>query len=274
MLGSYAYSYDHLYGSIGTEKIHFSTVFARLDDIAATTGPSVQRYFSIHRLAVRLGNWELAGSESYLYGGPGRAFDPTLANPFNIYGLSWRNEQKEGNLGLGGEVAVRTERLGTFAGQLFVDDLQIDRSCDPECKQPSSYGLTVTADGLPLRGDQRWFASYTRVSNLAYNNKNPDEHYDVFGISLGRGFGDYDEARIGADLAIVPKTPLKVYAAHRRQGEGSYLLPFPLPADYASTPVIFAGVVSGITRVAVSGVCRWRAQNQITANAARWKAIS
>jgi hypothetical protein len=258
MLGNYAYTYDHVYGLIGNDKIHFSTVIARLDDIVPPTGPSIERYFSIHRLALHLGNLELAGTESYLYGGAGRGFEPTLANPFNIYALSWRNEQKEGNLGLGGEIAVRTQRFGTFGGQLFIDDLQVDHTCDPNCKQPSSYGLTATADGLPLVGDQRWYASYTRVSNLAYNNKNPDEHYDVFGVSLGRGFNDYDEARVGLDLALVPRTPLKLYAAHRRQGEGSYLLPFPVPADYATTPGIFSGVVMGVTRIGVSGASKWR----------------
>jgi len=258
MLGNYAYTYDHLYGLIGTDKIHFSTVIARLDDIVPATGPSIERYFSIHRLAMHWRNWELAGTESYLYAGVGRGFEPTLANPFNIYSLSWRNEQKEGNLGLGGDIAVRTERFGTFAGQLFIDDLQIDHSCNPNCKQPSSYGLTLTADGLPLVGDQRWFASYTRVSNLAYNNKNPDEHYNVFGIPLGRGFSDYDEARIGLDVALVPRTPLKLYAAHRRQGEGSTLLPFPVPADYATTPGIFSGVVMGVTRAGASGATKWR----------------
>jgi hypothetical protein len=258
MLGNYAYTYDHLYGLIGTDKIHWSTVIARLDDIVPATGASVERYFSIHRLAVRLGSWELAGTESYLYGGVGRGFEPTLANPFNIFGLSWRNEQKEGNLGLGGEIAMRTDHYGTFAGQLFVDDLQIDRACDPACKQPSSYGFTLTADGLPMGGEQRWFASYTRISNLAYNNKNPDEHYDIFGVGLGRGFSDYDEARIGADLAIVPRTPLKLYLARRRQGEGSYLAPFPAPAEYATTPEIFSGIVMGITRIGLSGATKLR----------------
>lgn len=258
MLGNYAYTYDHLYGLIGTDKIHFSTVIARLNDSALTTGPNVERYFSIHRLAVRFANWELAGTESYVYAGPGRGFEPALVNPLNIYGLSWRDEQQEGNLGLGGEIAVRTERFGTLAGHVFIDDFQIDRSCNPGCKQPSSYGLTLAADGLPLRGDQRWFASYTRVSNLAYNNKNPNEHYEIFGVGLGRGFNDYDEARIGVDLALIPRTPIKLYVAHRRQGEGSYNDPFPLPADYATTPGIFSGVVMGVTRLGLSGASKWR----------------
>ena len=257
-LGNYAYTYDHLYGRIGNEKIHWSTVIAKLDNIVPATGPEVERYFSIHRLAVQLKNWEIAGSESYVYGGVGRGFEPALANPLNIYGLSWRNEQQEGNLGLGAEIAVRTEGFGTFAGHVFIDDLQIDRSCNPACKQPSSYGVTVAAEGLPLRGDQRWFTSYTRVSNLAYNNKNPDEHYEVFGVGLGRGFNDYDEVKLGADLAVVHRSPLRLYVAHRRQGEGDYRAPFPLPADYAATPGIFSGVVMGVTRIGLSGASRWR----------------
>jgi hypothetical protein len=258
MLGNYAYTYDHVYARIGSDRIHWSTVITRLDDSIPATGPAIERYFSIHRLAVTWRNLELAGTESYVYAGAGRGFEPALVNPFNVYALSWRNEKQEGNLGLGGEFALRTESAGIFSGQLFLDDLQIDRSCNPACKQPSSYGLTFSAEGLPLRGDQRWFASFTRVSNLAYNNKNPAEHYEILGLSLGRGFSDYDEYRAGLDLAMVPRTPLRLYAAYRRQGEGSYNRPFPLPADYASTPAIFSGTVMGVTRVGVSGVSRWR----------------
>jgi len=153
---------------------------------------------------------------------------------------------------------VRGDRWGMLAGQLFIDDVQLDRGCNPNCKQPSSYALTVAAEGLPLSGDQRWFASYTRVSNLAYRNKNPADGYEIFGIGLGRGFSDYDEMKGGIDLAVVPRTPLRLYLAHRRQGEGSYNTSFPLPADYGTTPAIFSGVVMGVTRIAVSGANRWR----------------
>ena len=258
MLGHYAYTYDHLYARIGSDRIHWSTVITRLDDSIAPGAPAIERYFSIHRLAVKWRNLELAGSESYVYAGAGRGFEPSLVNPFNVYGLSWRNENQEGNLGLGAEMAWRTETRGIFSGQVFLDDLQIDRSCNPACKQPSSYAFTFSAEGLPLRGDQRWFASYTRVSNLAYNNKNPSEKYEIFGVGLARGFSDYDEVRAGLDLAMLPRTPLRVYAAHRRQGEGNYNVPFPLPADYGSTPAMFSGVVMGVMRVGVSGTSRWR----------------
>ena len=258
MLGNYAYTYDQLYARIGSDRIHWSSVIARLDDSVQTNAPAIERYFSIHRLAVNWRAFEFAASESYVYGGAGRGFEPSLVNPLNVYALSWRNEKQEGNLGLGGEIALRTTTKGFYSGQLFVDDLQIDRTCDPVCKQPSSYGVTLAAEGLPLRGDQRWFASYTRVSNLAYNNKNPAEKYEVFGLSLGRGFNDYDEMRAGLDLALVPRTPLRLYVAHRRQGEGSYNTPFPTPDEYATTPGMFSGVVMRTTRIAVSGASAWR----------------
>lgn len=258
MLGNYAYTYDHLFGRIGTDRIHWSTVVTRLNDSLVTGGPAIERYFSIHRLSVQWKNLELAATESYVYAGAGRNFEPSLVNPFNIYGLSWRSENQGGNLGLGGEFALRTSRFGTFAGQAFIDDLQVDRSCDPACKQPSSYAVTLAAEGLPLTAEQRWFASYTRVSNLAYNNKNPAEKYEIFGVGLGRGFSDYDELRVGLDLALVPRTPLRLYGARRRQGQGNYNVPFPQLVDYGSTPGMFSGVVMGVTRVGLSGASSWR----------------
>lgn len=256
-LGNYAYTYDHLYGLIGSDKIHWSTVIARLDNLQLPSGEIHQRYFSIHRLALRRGRWELAGSESYVYSGVGRGFEPSLANPFNIFGLSWRNENQAGNFALGAEVSYRSGRFGTFAGHLLIDDLQIDR-CDPTCREPSSYAFTFAAEGLPLRGDQRWFSSYTRVSNLAYRTPAPAETYQVFGVGLGRGFSDYDEMKVGADLALMRRTPLRLYVAHRRQGEGDYRAAYPAPAEYATTPGIFSGVVMGVTRFGLSGVSRWR----------------
>jgi hypothetical protein len=64
--------------------------------------------------------------------------------------------------------------------------------------------------------------------------------------------------KVGADLALVPRTPLRLYVAHRRQGEGDYRATYPTPAEYATTPGIFSGVVMGVTRFGLSGVSRWR----------------
>jgi hypothetical protein len=104
-----------------------------------------------------------------------------------------------------------------------------------------------------LSGDQRLFASYTRVSNLAYHTPNPAERYASFDIGLGRPYSDYDELRVGADIALVPRTPLKLYVAHRRQGEGDYRNAYPPVVDYGITPVFLSGVVWTVNRVGLSG---------------------
>src|SRR5207253_6684392 len=69
MLSNYAYTYDQLYGRIGTDRVHLSTVLARLDDSIPPTGPHIERYFSIHRFAIQANNCLLAGSGRYMYSG-------------------------------------------------------------------------------------------------------------------------------------------------------------------------------------------------------------
>lgn len=257
-LGNYAFSYDHIYGALGPRVLRLSTLLARLDNYQIAPGTESNRYLAIHRLASRWKALELAISEAYLYTGVGRTFEPTLANPFSVYSLAWRNERQPGNLNLGAEAALHTRRFGLWSAHLLLDDFQIDR-CDPQCAEPFSYGVTFAAEGLPLfilESDQRWFFSYTRLSNLAYRTPEPSETYTTYNVGLGHGFSDYDETRLGLDLALIPYVPLKAYAAYRRQGEGDYRAPFPTPAQYSSTPGFLSGVVMKTARLGLSGAGR------------------
>jgi hypothetical protein len=255
-LGQYAYSYDHLYGTIGPRALRLSTLLARLDDDGEGPTPFspalVQRYLAIHRLAARRGGLEVALSEAVVYGGPGRGFELAYANPLNVFMLSQYNEGKTSNVSYGLDVAYRTGRRGTYSGQFMYDDFQID-DCEPGCEEPPAYALSVVAEGVPLVGPHRAFASYTRVSNLAYRTPQPFESYRAFDVGIGRAFSDYDEARVGIDVAVVPGATSRVYGAYRRQGEGDYRLPYPTPEQYASTPELLQGVPMYVARLAVEG---------------------
>src|SRR5665647_1445070 len=66
-LGSDVYTYDHLYGRIGTDRFHITTVLARLENYVLSPGVESSRYFSVHRLGVRRGRFEGGLSEGYLY---------------------------------------------------------------------------------------------------------------------------------------------------------------------------------------------------------------
>jgi hypothetical protein len=250
MLSNAPFTYDHLFGRLGGQRLNISVLLARLDNDSIGLGNEVNRYLAAHRFAVRWRGFEAAIAESFLYAGQGRTFEPSLANPFTIYGLNWRNEKIEGNLLVTGQLAART-RLGLFSGELLIDDIQIDR-CDPTCREPSSYGLTLTAEGVPAPLGQRFFGSYTRVSSLTYRTPLGAERYTSFDVSLGRAFSDYDEWKVGADVAL-GDAPLRGYFASRRQGAGDYRTPFPPEAAYATQPGIFEGEMTRVRRLGLSG---------------------
>ena len=252
IIGNYAYSYDHLYGRFGTPRIHFASMFAKLDSDPLGAGRVSNRYLAAHRLAGRIGRLELGINESILMSGEGRSVDVGMLNPLNIYALSWRNEKLDGNLMVGADAALRTRRFGNWSAEVLIDDLQIDR-CDAVCQEPSSYGATVSAEGLPLRGAQKWFASYTVVSSLAYRTPLHSERYTTFDVGLGRGFSDYDELRLGLDLAVIPRVPVKLYAARRRQGAGDYRSAFPDSSEYERTRGFLIRNTATVLRWGVSG---------------------
>jgi hypothetical protein len=252
-LGSAPYTYDHLYTQIGTDRIHMSALATRLDD-AFQPDAVYARYFYTHRLSVRWRDLEVGASEGYLAYGVGRSYDPALLNPLNLYALSWRNDHVAGNLTIGGTMAVRTSRFGNYSAELLLGNMQIDSCPELTCQEPASYGLSATAEGIPLFGDQRLFASYSRLSGLSYRGKQgPAAQYASLGIGLGQAFTDYDEVKIGADVAAIPYTTLRLYGAFRRQGQGDYHLPFPAPEAYPTTAGFLQGIVEKVARAGLEG---------------------
>lgn len=255
-LGSGAFTWEQLAARIGDRRVHLSAVVGRLDPyVAQGDSGTYQRFLAAHRLGGRWRSIEAAFSEAVLFGGIGRGFDWSYLNPLSIYQLAQFNEAGgSGNTNFALDLAARS-RLGIVAAQLFVDDYQIDR-CTPGCDEPASLGLTVSAEGVPLPGGQRAFASYTRVSNLTYRTPQPWERWTVNGVGIGRGTSDYDEWRAGVDLVLPTgpmfALPIRAYVARRRQGEGSLLAPYPTPEDYAATPTFLAGTPMHVTRAAVA----------------------
>ena len=247
-VGSYADSYDHLYFRLGVDALSLTSIVARLDDISTGSDTVSQRYFTAHRLGVRWRGLDVAATEAIIYGGPGRGFEPSLANPASLLNLAQYTDRQSLNVNYGLDVAWRTNGRGLYAAQFLLDDFQLDK-CGTNCEEPPSIGLTLLAEAVPTGTAARVFGSYTRVSNLTYRAPNSWERYTYLGLGLGRGQSDYDETRGGIELAPPLGGPLRIYAAFRRQGAGDYRLPFPLPSEYAATPAIFAGVVERVERV-------------------------
>ena len=255
-VGDYTYSYDHLYARIGGERIHLTSIVARLDDQPQSTRDSIaQRHFTAHRLAGRFGQVELGLTESIIYGGVDRSFDPALASPTNVYSVSQYAENRTINVLYGADFAWRPTWMGQIAAQFMLDDVQID-DCGRNCNEPPSYGVTVAIEGVPLAGDVRGYGSYVQLSNLAYRTIHPYEQYASFGVGLGLGYSDYDEARVGVDAGALLPLPLRAYVALRRQGAGDYRLPFPSLDALPTTSTFLTGPVTKTFRMGVSTAAR------------------
>ena len=266
MLSNGAYSYDHLFLRLGGNKVHLSSVLTRLDDerLNFFTDSLAQRYFTAHRLGLTLGRFEAGISESVIYGGVNRGFTPSLSNPVSPLFLSQYSDGGSVNVGFGADLLFRGANGVMLGGQLFVDDFQIDR-CDL-CGEPPGVALALTADGLPLVGGMRGFASYTRVNSLTYRAPDRFERFTARTVGLGQRNSDFDEVRAGVDVGPVLPAPLRVYVAYRRQGAGDYREPYPALEDRNTWPTIFEGVVVNTLRVAGSTAMRLGSSIEVTAD--------
>jgi hypothetical protein len=254
LLGHTAYTYDHLYVKLGVPALNLSGVVTRLDDGFQSNGTSIdtaRRYLGMHKLATQLGRFEASVSEAVVYGGVGEGIRPAYANPVTPFILSEVSDNNPGNIMESVEASWRSN-IGQLSGQFLLDDVS-KNSCGISCQKPNSYGYTVQAEGLPLLGDQRLYAWYTRVANLTYRNEAWYDSYTYQSVALGQGYSDYDEMRAGLDILPWFGVPLRAYVAYQRQGEGNYLQPHPTPGQYATTAQFLQGVVQQTTRVALSG---------------------
>ena len=256
MLSNGAYTYDHLYLRLGTDKVHLSSVVARLDDEFAnfTTDTLAHRYFSAHRLGAKIGSVEAGISESVIYGGIGAGFRPNLSNPVSPAFLAQYSDGDKINVALGADLLYRAATGAMFGAQVFVDDFQIDQ-CDL-CGEPPGIGVAVTADGIPLIQGARGFASYARVNSLTYRAPDRFERFTSRTVGLGQRNSDFDEVKLGIDVGPILPAPLRVYLAYRRQGAGDYRQPYPDAPKRNTWPTIFEGVVVKTLRVGASGALR------------------
>ncbi len=266
MLSNGAYTYDHLALRLGGDRLHLSSVLARLDDerLNNVTDTLAQRYFMAHRLGLTLAGFEAGISESVIYGGIGAGFRPALSNPIAPVFLTQYSDGERANIGFGADALWRAQNGAMLGAQLFVDDFQIDR-CEL-CGEPAGIALTLMSDGVPLGGGARAFASYTRVTTLTYRAPDRFERYTSRTVGLGQRNSDFDEVRAGVDVGPWLPAPVRLYVAYRRQGAGDYREPFPAQADRSTWPSIFEGVVVKTLRVAASGALRIGDAVEVTAD--------
>ena len=250
LLSDVPYSMDHLYLSIGTERVRLATIAVQLDPIDTGGAAWVNRYEIFHRLWIRpRGRWTVALWEASVLSGEGRPLDLWY---LNVATLSRFREGTTGthvNSFLGFDMERRAAT--TLFGQFMLDDIQTSRKTAADLKPPS-YAFTVGAKGQLLR-TASWMIFYTQVANLTYRNEDNLEVPLYHSLGTGRNFDDYDQLTATASWLIRPGLLLTPEVTLLRQGEGDPRLPHPLVPAYPTTATLFQGVVQRVVRLGVGG---------------------
>src|SRR3989475_8081638 len=251
LLSESPYGPDHLAITIGTTGVKLEAIAFQLNDLTDTGGATVHRYMVQHRLWIRPpGRWTLALWEGSVLSGAGRQLEPWYLNIASLGILSQVNTATNVNSFLGFD--VQRQGAVTVYAQAMLDDIQVDKK-SPADRKPSSYGLTLGAQGSIPHPSGAWTAFYTRVANLTYRNEDNFQTPMYFGLGTGRNFSDYDQTTL--QLSFMPSAEVLAQPeiTFLRQGEGDLHLPHPPVSAYPSTPAFLAGVVERTLRLAARG---------------------
>ncbi len=232
--------------SLGTPRIRLLSQAATLTDEADSAGTVINRYFFVHRLAVRLGRrLDLALWETTVLAGPGRSFSGRYRNPVtllllaNEYGLG-----DDGNVMVGLDLSWRIRRARLLV-QLGLDDFQYQPG-----RAPNRYAFAVQAEG-PLGARLGWRAGYTQASSLAFRTSRPSEAFAESGVGIGRNFADNDQLTLGVSAPALGAWIIAPELTLLRQGEGRINDSWPTGPALADTPTLFLGTVERTWRAAI-----------------------
>ncbi|MFH1071187.1 MAG: capsule assembly Wzi family protein [Candidatus Glassbacteria bacterium] len=226
ILSAEALSFDHLGFCLRSRHLTFSHYIAALDDMLRTTpvdGRQVRynRFFTAHRLDVRLRDSLRFGiTETTVYGGENRGFDPALMNPFTSYRLAaiQNNQDWNNNTFVCLDFFTSLAGRANLYGQFLFDDFLRDKKVQNRWALDS--GLSVR-DPLPGGIASTLKADLTVVSSFAYNTFQPFERYLIAGRSLGAPLGN-DYWRAQARLTFHPcgAADLGLFAGLTKRGSG------------------------------------------------------
>jgi hypothetical protein len=231
LLSPSVYPHDAIAGSLRLDRFELTALAQRLNDVstgADTARIPQQRYFFAHRLGVRAGRGVWLGfTETGVYSGAGRGFEPALHAPLNLALLSEFNDNLKVNVLAGVDAYVRLGPRSSVSFSGFIDDIQIDRRTITD-KRPASYGLSAVARSAMFARPWHAALGYTRISSLAYRNSDgPAAEYSQAGVGIGSNYSDYDQLLLRLETQRDGAWWLTFDISYTRQGSGDFRAPFP-----------------------------------------------
>lgn len=202
--------FDHFLFEFRNKKLKFSMGVSRLNDkLSYDIRDSIddtfwaKRFLSFHRLDFALGKrWNIALSESVVYGGENQQFLPSFLNPLNFFFVEkFANrrvieENAANNFGAF-EVYYRSYNKLSFYTQFLIDDMDFTRELREEF--PDRIGFKTSLVFTDLLPSSMINITYNYLSNWTYNSYYTYGNYTFAGRSLGFEKNGFNGINIGFD---------------------------------------------------------------------------
>ena len=190
LTSGYAPSLDMVKFTADIWKFHFQGFNAILGRTDEEQEEKTNRYFSGHRLSLRLPKMELAVHETIMNGGPGEFPNPGYMNPIMPYYFTdvMFEEGRNDNVTISLEASLYWPKHWRFYGQYLVDEYYYERE-----SYPNQTASLIGADWTNALGSDRlWLnVEYVRVSRWVYNYlyTNSWNRLDYYNSILGHPIG-------------------------------------------------------------------------------------
>ena len=248
-----ARNYVYLYSRLRTDRERNITSRRWSRGSTACSSPvarSLSATFSIKRLAFRRGRWRSRATESFCTRESGADLS-RAGESFKSSG--YVAEQNQDGISRSGP-RRRIGRESSARSPVIYSSTTCRSICAIACGggEPS-LRADVSAEGLPLGG-----AALVRLvyEGIEPGLQTPAPAENTMGsVGLGVGSGLRRGKGRGGSGALASNAFPTVRRASAA-GEGDYRTPYPVPADYATTPPSLVGVVMNVTRIGLSGASR------------------
>jgi len=225
ILSSTARPMDAVSARLKWGRLFFSSQFGQLQRFASpdSIGAFDNRYFSAHRLDIRLSNnFNVGLFESAIYGGKGRNFEISYINPLMFFHSIQLNDNVDDNTLFGADFTYFIRNRHKIYGQLLIDDYQIDHK-ESSDNEPNEIGILLGFHSLNIFNFLDLKGEYLRINNRVYNQFLSRNRYVNRGELIGNNFGpDGDRCSLSAEKWLQSENRVSFGVSYRRKGEGRY----------------------------------------------------
>ncbi len=211
LLSNNPFSYDHFAFEMFNDRLKFTFLFSRLDDMMGydirDTLPVLslsKRFMTFHRLDFSFNpKFHVAISESILFGGKDEVPMFQYLNPANVFFFSKMSDRKNfeeqsANALMSIDFLYKPTKNISWTSQFLIDDTDLKKSLREI--YPDRLGITSKLVFTDFPKNTLVYLKYEKISNWTFNSFYTWGNYAFYGKSIGFPMHGFESIKMGIDI--------------------------------------------------------------------------